>query len=484
MAYTPTADFETRMTNLAGSAPSICTKAAFPNATVSEGIGPTTYSYLTIAKGGGTRPTLLIVAGMHAREWAQPDAAMSFAEKLVTTATGTAPFTIPAYTDATGGTHGPITVANAQIKRMVDELTIIIVPVANPDGRAFSEANAANKGWRKNRAPRAVAADPFTVGVDINRNFDIAWDFEVYFSPAFVATGAISASKDPADPGQRYIGPAAAGPASQPEVKNLVWLLVNKPITYCIDLHSYSELVMYPWGIEKNGSDPAQTFRVSSFDRTRDGHLSNAYSEYFPNISPLRLLDRHDTIAQSMRDGVKAATGRTYTVGQIATTVYPATGSLSDYAFSRQFTVSGSPPIYSFAIEFGTSADNFQPDPKSPHGYDKIEREVHAVLLRYLEAALPAKTASGDDTCPFSIAVVWIAAGAQWLDAIRALRETLLARASTRGPMLAINRLYRSAGRRWGPAIARRRWLQAAIAYGMVAPVAAVSTLANRGLAR
>ena len=42
-------------------------------------------------------------------------------------------------------------------------------------------------------------------------------------------------------------------------------------------------LVMHPWGIEQNGIVPAQNFRDSSLDHTRDGTLGTAYSEYFPN---------------------------------------------------------------------------------------------------------------------------------------------------------------------------------------------------------
>lgn len=484
MAYLPAADFETRMSQLAANAPTLCTKAAFPNATVSEpGIGPTTYSFLKIANGAGAaRPTLLIVAGMHAREWAQPDATLVFAEKLISVYQAGSDFTVPSYTDAAGNTHGPLTVPAATIKRIVDTLTMIFVPLGNPDGRAFSQAAPANKDWRKNRAPRAVAADPSTVGVDINRNFDIAWDFDVYYSAAFVASGLLSASKNPTR--DNFIGTAAGGPASQPEVKNLVWLLDNNPITYCIDLHAYSELVMYPWGIEENGSDPAQTFRDPAFNGTRDGHLSNAYSEYFPDVAPARLLRTHETIAQSMRDAIRTVTGRRYTVGPIATTVYPATGSLSDYAFSRQFTIAGSPPFHSFALEFGDSTDNFQPDPISPHGYARIEREVHAVLLRFLQAALPpvavAAGGGGSGPCAFTLAVIDILAGSEWLSTLRLARAAMLARVSTRGFAVTIDRAYRAASRALAPTLARRRWARLAIAYGIVAPAATLLGAAKK----
>jgi hypothetical protein len=118
---------------------------------------------------------------------------------------------------------------------------------------------------------------------------------------------------------------------------------------------------MYPWGIEENGTDPAQNFQNAAFDHARDGVLGTTYNEYFPNGAPVRLLDRHQLLADAMRDAVLAATGRTYAVGGVASTIYAATGLLSDYAFSRQFRTTGAPPFHSFAVEFGDGKDNFQP---------------------------------------------------------------------------------------------------------------------------
>jgi hypothetical protein len=349
-------------------------------------------------------------------------------------------------------------------------------------------------------APRVVAANALTVGVDLNRNFDIAWDYQIYYNAAFAATagtpgGQLSASKDPAD--FRFIGkpqaaPNAAHPASEPEVRNLIWILDHHPVTYSIDLHSFSMLVMHPWGIEQNGNVPAQNFRDSALDGTRDGTLGTAYSEYFPNTPPTKLLDRHTLIVGSMRDAVRAATGRTYTVGAIADTVYPATGSFTDFHFSRQFTIAGSPPIHAFALEFGDTADNFQPVYGDTHGFPKIEREVHAVLIKLLEAALPAAPAagpgggsgSGKKWCFFSVAVEELIAGSAWLETLRHGRAALLGWRQTHGAMLALDRAYRGFSSLIVPQIVERRWAKRAIAYGLLAPAAAVTSLMLKGRAR
>lgn len=54
----------------------------------------------------------------------------------------------------------------------------------NPDGRLYDITHPATPfppGWRKNRRPNPDRTDPTAVGVDLNRNFDIAWDFARYY---------------------------------------------------------------------------------------------------------------------------------------------------------------------------------------------------------------------------------------------------------------------------------------------------------------
>jgi murein tripeptide amidase MpaA len=254
MPYLGASAIEAQIGTLGSAAPA--SRLAMHEATASEGIGPTSYSYLKIGNGSGAgRPTVLIVAGMHARELAQPDAVLSFADKLLTAYRSSKAFTIPAYTDPAGRTVGPVTIDAPRVKRLVDTVDLLLVPLANPDGRAFALAAPANIDWRKNRAPRVVAADPATVGVDLNRNFDIAWDFEIYLDTTAAADlEAKSTSKNAAR--DTFIGQPTQGPASQPETRNLVWILDHHPVTYAIDLHSKKGKVMYPWGIERLHGSP------------------------------------------------------------------------------------------------------------------------------------------------------------------------------------------------------------------------------------
>ncbi|MEV5835600.1 M14 family zinc carboxypeptidase [Nocardia sp. NPDC052112] len=470
-------------------------------------MGPTTYSFLEIGSGADpNRVTALAIAGMHAREWAQPDALLSFAQKLLSAYKTNSAFVIPAYTEA-GTTFGPISVPASTIKMMIDKLSILLVPLANPDGRAYSQSKntQVHRSWRKNRAPSPLpGSPPLSVGVDINRNFDIAWDFDVYYSPAFLASGLLGGTKNPADPDGVFIGkpkpaPDQHHPLIEPEVKNLIWLLDNRPVTFSVDLHSALLKIMYPWAIERNGKDDTQTFQKTALDGTRDGTLGDKYSEFFPYKPPVRLLDKHDQIARAMQGKIKAATGRLYPFGGIADVAYPATGTFTDFFFSRQFTVPNSPPLHAFAAEIGTPAlDGFQPHPTKPDGYPKIEREIHALLLAFFEAALSAVpppvpvspppppppagtgtgTGSGSGLCPFTLVALELGVGSTALDTLRRGRAELLAGRRTRVAMLALDRAYRRMSTRSIPFLERRGWARLAVAYGVLVPTAMLTDLA------
>jgi hypothetical protein len=99
-----------------------------------------------------SKPALLIVAGLHAREWVPPLAAIEFASQLLNSY---AP-----------GSADPEIIA---INQIVDGLDIFFVGAANPDGINYSHHDDCM--WRKNRRPNAQF--PSCPGADVNRNFSI-----------------------------------------------------------------------------------------------------------------------------------------------------------------------------------------------------------------------------------------------------------------------------------------------------------------------
>jgi hypothetical protein len=269
-----------------------------------------------------------------------------------------------------------------------------------------------------------------------------------------------------------------------------VWILDHHPVTWAIDLHAFSNLLMYPWSIEQNGLTSSQNFGNSAHDGARDGVPGTAYKEFFPDSAPFWLLRRHEVIAGSMRDRVFAATGRKYRAGAATDLIYPASGTFSDFVFSRQFTIAGSPPIHAFAAEFGDEVDGFQPNPNSRHGYARIEREVHAALISLLDAAVPRKpppaptppsastpkpaSPGSSSTCLMVLASVALVDGGRRVDTLRRGRHRLLSGRVTGRPTRWVDLGYRRVSRALAPRVARSPRLRRFVALAVLTPASAV----------
>jgi len=114
---------------------------------------------------------------------------------------------------------------NPIVKAILDEIQFVIVPVVNVDGYVFTWGS--NRLWRKNR--RANTGGSF--GVDLNRNWDDHW-------------GGEGSSSNPTS--DTYHGTA---PFSEPETKAVsVYYQQNGPYAGAIDYHSYSQLILRPYG--------------------------------------------------------------------------------------------------------------------------------------------------------------------------------------------------------------------------------------------
>jgi carboxypeptidase T len=105
------------------------------------------------------------------------------------------------------------------IRAFIDRTTLWVVPVVNPDGYQYSWSG--RRYWRKNRRG--------THGVDLNRNYSVAWG------------GRGSSSNERAD---TYRGAHAF---SEPESAAMRDLIKREHIALHIDFHSFGQLVLYPW---------------------------------------------------------------------------------------------------------------------------------------------------------------------------------------------------------------------------------------------
>ncbi len=238
------------------------------------------------------KPVFFLMANIHAREITTPELAMRMADWLLD-GYGTDP-------DATW---------------IVDHQETWIVPTANPDGHWLVELGTmppynGDPFYQRKNANRENGCNTWPpnsfsqYGVDLNRNFSFLWD-----------TGGTSDL--PCD--QTYLGPSAASELEVSAIEALVASLIpdqrgpgmndRAPLNttgILITLHSYSELVLWPWGTT---TDPA------------------------PNRTGLKAI------------GDKFATYNNYTSCQPSLCLYETSGTTDDWAYG----VLGI-PVYTFEV--------------------------------------------------------------------------------------------------------------------------------------
>ena len=314
------------------------------------------------------RPTVVLFAGVHAREWGGPDILVSFLQRLTAAISDGAEIALPGYT-----------VPTADVERIGNGLDVVVFPQANPDGRAYSMRTDGNEMWRTNRRPSPVG------GVDVNRNYDWLWDFRRYFDPRALTRGEVSVSDTRGN--DTYHGPEAF---SEPESRNVAWLVGRYPTTrFLTDVHSFSELILYPWGDDDNqATKPEQNFLNPAFDRKRgllaqNGHPdARRYGEYLDPTHRRHLIE----IGTRMRDAVQSVNGRTYTLQQGAQ-LYGTSGTSDDWSFARHILDPARPVIYPYTIEFGRELPNDVAASFHPP-YADMQRIIDEVVAGLLEMCL------------------------------------------------------------------------------------------------
>ena len=170
-------------------------------------------------------PALYYIATQHAREWMAAEAAMRiiryFAEEL---------------SDNPGG----------DIASLLKDRTLVVVPVANPDG--YQHSHDVTRSWRKSRTKQHCELTP---GVDLNRNY------EVGFGQGFGSGNCSSLI---------YRGSEAFSESESQALKNLV---INdlelqygphgsyEPVV-ALDVHTWGNMVLFHPGTGTSGHDPEE----------------------------------------------------------------------------------------------------------------------------------------------------------------------------------------------------------------------------------
>ncbi|WP_228993306.1 M14 family metallopeptidase [Streptomyces sp. DH8] len=135
--------------------------------------------------------------------------------------------------------------SDSRITKAVDGRELWIVPDMNPDGGEYDIASGSYRSWRKNRQPNSGST---AVGTDLNRNWAYKWG----------CCGGSSSSPS----SETYRGTAAE---SAPETKIVADFVRSRvvggkqQITAAIDFHTYSELVLWPFGYTYNDTAPGMT---------------------------------------------------------------------------------------------------------------------------------------------------------------------------------------------------------------------------------
>ncbi|XP_027198544.1 carboxypeptidase B-like isoform X2 [Dermatophagoides pteronyssinus] len=176
---------------------------------------------------GQNKPIIWIDAGIHAREWIAPATATYIISKLIWEKD------------------------EDEISQILKTFDFHILPSANPDGYEYSRLF--DRFWRKTRSRNSgTFLGFFCVGVDPNRNYGYQWS----------RTGS---SGNPCS--NTYHGPR---PFSEPETASIAsHVMQNKNnIKLFLSLHSYSQLILTPWGwtkdLPKDHSDMMKIAEIAS----------------------------------------------------------------------------------------------------------------------------------------------------------------------------------------------------------------------------
>ncbi|MGK5169303.1 M14 family metallopeptidase [Geodermatophilus sp. CPCC 205761] len=165
------------------------------------------------------------------------------------------------------------------VQQWLQQGEVWVVPMVNPDGHEHTRTE--NRLWRKNRRRNPNG----TVGVDPNRNYGYMWG----------TLDTNTASHVPAD--QTYVGPRAF---SEPEVRAVRDLVARQRFGGVLTYHSYSQLILYPWGYTT-------------------GPIRDA-----ADLGEMR------SLAEEMAQLVKGVHGETYTAKQ-SSQLYPTAGDTTDW---------------------------------------------------------------------------------------------------------------------------------------------------------
>jgi hypothetical protein len=134
---------------------------------------------------------------------------------------------------------------DTRIRNVVNSREIWIIPSVNPDGAEYDVATGSYRSWRKNRQPNSGSS---YVGTDLNRNYGYRWG----------CCGGSSGSTS----SETYRGTAAFSAPETRVIRDFVNSRVVggvQQIKAAMDFHTYSELVLWPFGYTNSTTTTGMT---------------------------------------------------------------------------------------------------------------------------------------------------------------------------------------------------------------------------------
>ena len=142
--------------------------------------------------------------------------------------------------------------SDPSVQFLVNNRAMYFIPVVNPDGYEYNRSTNPNGGgmWRKNRRNNGRA-----FGVDLNRNYgpNNYWN---------APNGGSSTSPS----SDTYRGTA---PFSEPETQIIKNFLASRKIKNALNYHTYSNLLIYPYGALSFETPDSLAFREFANDMTK-----------------------------------------------------------------------------------------------------------------------------------------------------------------------------------------------------------------------
>jgi murein tripeptide amidase MpaA len=156
----------------------------------------------------GSRPDVLYMGTIHAREWIATEVVRRELRHFV-------------------DNYG----SNATVTNLVNTRELWFMPVANPDGYQYTFES--ERLWRKNLHDNDADGQITNAdGVDLNRNYDMNWGLDDEGSSSQISS-------------ETYRG---TEPASEPETKAHQALIDRLNFKFLVTYHSYGPLLLYPFG--------------------------------------------------------------------------------------------------------------------------------------------------------------------------------------------------------------------------------------------